>query len=142
MSQNVKLKVTIISHIRQMEPIEVDSLTLPSTEGEITILPGHVPLLTKLQTGEMRYVQGKQTTEFVVERGFADIGPDNTVTVLVDSATAAREISLSKAEAAVKAAEETMAKTQDQRELLLAEASLKRALLEIKVARKTKQASF
>jgi len=57
---------------------------------------------------------------------------------MVDSAVEARAISLQKAEQAVQAAHETMSKTVDERELMMAEASLKRALLEIKVAQRTK----
>lgn len=140
MSEKPKLTVTIISQHRQLEPFEVESLTLPTTEGEITVLPGHVPLLTKLQAGVLRYKLGNTEDEYVVAKGFADIGPDNTINILVDSATVAREISLERAEIAMKAAQETMSKTTDQRELLMAEASLKLALLEIKVAQKTKRA--
>ena len=55
---------------------------------------------------------------------------------MVDSAKLARDISVQKAEEAIAAAKETMSISEDRRELLLAEASLKQALLEIKVAQK------
>ncbi len=135
-----KLKITIISQEKQLASGEADTLTLPTSEGEITVLPGHIPLLARLQTGELHYQQENEIISFVVSKGFADIGADNQVTILVDSAVEAREISVEKAEAAVRAAHETMAQTTNQHELLLAEASLKRALLEIKVAQKTKHA--
>jgi F-type H+-transporting ATPase subunit epsilon len=140
MSKQV-LHITIISQEKQLVSTEADQVTIPTVEGEITVLPGHIPLFSRLQTGELIYKQDKQDFSFVISKGFVDVGPNNQVTVLVDSAVDAREISIEKAEAAVKAAHETMAQTVDQREMIMAEASLRRALLEIKVAQKTKQAS-
>jgi F-type H+-transporting ATPase subunit epsilon len=133
-----KLKLTIISQERQLLSTEVEMITAPTADGEITILPGHIPLLSRLQTGELRFKNGDIENTFVVSKGFIDVAPQNEVVVLADSAVEAREISIEKAEAAVRAAHETMSKTTDQRELMMAEASLKRALLEIKVAQKTK----
>jgi F-type H+-transporting ATPase subunit epsilon len=135
------LQIIVISQERELVSAEAEQITAPTTEGEVTILPGHIPLFSRLQTGELRYKKDNQESFFVVSKGFIDVGPDNVVTVLVDSAVDAREISVEKAEAAIKAAHETMAQSGDQRELMMAEASLKRALLEIKIAQKTKQAS-
>ncbi|MBW7956143.1 ATP synthase F1 subunit epsilon [Patescibacteria group bacterium] len=135
------LNITIISQERQLDTVQADQITAPTTEGEITVLPGHIPLFSRLQAGELRYKSGSEETSFAISKGFIDVGPDNQVTVLVDSAVAAREISMEKAEAAMRAAQETMAQSQDQRELMMAEASLKAALLEIKIAQKTRQAS-
>lgn len=137
-----KVHLTIISQDKQLLSTEVESVTAPTVDGEITVLPGHVPLLAKLQVGELKYRTNDQENTFVISRGFIDVRPDDTVQVMVDVATGEREISIEKAEAAVKAAHETMATTTDRRELLLAEASLKRALLEIKVAQKTKRTTL
>jgi len=68
-----------------------------------------------------------------------DVGVNNEITIIVDTATRARDISLDQAEAAIKAAHETMENSRDQQELLMAEASLRLALLEAKVARSTKR---
>jgi F-type H+-transporting ATPase subunit epsilon len=137
-----KLTITLISQEKQLGVVEAEEITAPTVEGEITVLPGHIPLLARLQTGELRYRTGKEETSFVISRGFIDVGPDSQVTVLVDTAVDAREISVEKAEEAVKAAHETMAQTTDQRELFMAEASLKRALLEIRVAQRTKRTTI
>lgn len=135
------LKITIISQEKQLATAEAEQVTAPTTEGEITVLPGHIPLFARLQAGELVYKKGEQQSSFVISRGFIDVGPDDEISVLVDSAVDAREISVEQAEAAVKAAQETMTHTEDQRELLMAEASLRRALLEIKVAQKTRQST-
>jgi len=65
-----------------------------------------------------------------------DVGPNNTITVLADSATHERDITLAKAEEAKKKAEETMAQKLDRRAFVIAEASLRKALMELKIARK------
>jgi F-type H+-transporting ATPase subunit epsilon len=135
----LKLKLTIISQEKQLATQEVDSVTAPTAEGEITVLPGHIPLLSRLQTGELRCKVENEEVLYVVTKGFIDVQPNNEVIIMVDAAVDAREISVEKAEKAVQAAHETMAQTTNQRELIMAEASLRRALLEIKVAQKTKR---
>lgn len=137
-----KLKLTVVSQEHQLLSTEVDSVTAPGVDGEVTILPEHLPVFTQLQAGILTYRDGKDDAQIVVSKGFLDVAPQSEVTVMVDTATHARDISVERAEEAIKAANETMAATQDQREMLLAEASLKQALLEIKVARSTKKAAI
>ncbi len=137
-----KLQLSIISQGTVWDTVEVEAINAPTTEGEITVLPGHIPLFSRLQTGELKYKNGNLDESFVVTAGFLDVGPENKVTVIVDSVVAAREISVQKAEEAIKAAHETMAQSQNQQELMMAEASLRLALIEIKVAQKTKRANF
>jgi len=135
------LHITIISQEKQLDTVDAEQITAPTSEGEITVLPGHIPLFAKLVTGELSYKIDSSESTYVVSKGFIDVSVDNQVTVLVDAAVEAREISLEKAEAAVKAAHETMAQTEDRHELMMAEASLRLALLEIKVAQKTRHTS-
>lgn len=137
-----KLKLTVVSQERQLLTTEVESITAPGSEGELTILPDHLPLFTQLQAGVLTYRNGKEEAMIVVSKGFLDVAPNNEVTVMVDTAVHARDISLEKAEDAIRQAQETMTTTQDRRELLLAEASLKQALLEVKVARSSKRAAI
>ncbi len=135
-----KIHLSIISQVKVLETVEVDSITAPTSEGEITVLPGHIPLFARLQTGELRYHNDKAEESFVVTKGFIDVSLDNQVTVIVDTVTAAREINAQKAENAVQAAKESMTQSRSAQEFLMAEASLKLALIEIKVANKTKKA--
>jgi F-type H+-transporting ATPase subunit epsilon len=117
----------------------VESVTAQTTEGEITILPGHIPLFTKLGTGELIYRTNGAENSIVVSRGFLTVAPNNEVTIMADTAVYAREISVQKAEEAIKAAETTLQSSQDQRERMLAEAALRRALLELRIAERTKR---
>lgn len=137
---NIKLK--IVTQTRQLLEVDgVESITAPASEGEITILPNHIPLVTKLETGEIRYTKDSKEESVVVSQGFLTIDPDSSVTIMVDAGALEREISLEKAEQAIKKANEIITSTSDRRELLLAEASLKRAMLEQRLAQRTKRSA-
>ncbi len=136
------LHLTIVSQERALLSETVEQVTAPASEGEITVLPDHIPLMSKLDYGELRYVKDGQENSLVVSKGFINVEPNNQVTVMVDAAKLVREISLEKAQQAYQEARETMASSQDQREMILAEASLRQALWEIRVAQKTKKSSI
>lgn len=137
-----KLALTVVSQEQEILRTDADSITTMTETGEVTLLPFHIPLFTQLQTGVLRYTNNDTEDQVIVSDGFLTLSPNNEVTVMVDSATHAREISVQKAEAAIAAAKKTMEQSTDRRELILAEASLKKALLEIRVAQKTKRASI
>lgn len=135
-----QILLTVVSQEKQLLKTKVDQITVPTVDGEITILPEHIGLFSKLQTGVISYLENGTGQSIVISEGFITVSPDSSVTIMVDTATHARDISLEKAEAAVKAAKETInSSPEDRRELLMAEASLKRALLEIRVAQKSKK---
>ena len=134
-----KLKIKIVSQERELVSGEADQVTAQTADGQVTILPGHLPLFTRLTPGELVYRQAGDDYFFAVSKGFLDVGHHNSVIVMVDIATDARDISLQKAEQAIKAAHETITKSRDQRELMMAEASLRQAMLEVKIARKSKK---
>lgn len=142
MSTLAKLQLHIVSQEKELEHAEADQLTLPTATGEITVLPGHIPLMSRLTPGIMEYRVGPQRHQLVISNGFINVGPNNKITILVDTAVLARDASESKAHAAIEAAQHTMASSADRRELLMAEASLKLAMLELKLAQKTKKAQI
>lgn len=131
-----KLKLIIVTQDKELLSEEVDQITTPTSSGEVTILPNHAPLFTQLQTGELVYKVDGKPKSVVVSSGFMDVGPNNVVTILSDIATLESDITLAKAEEAKRKAEETMAQKVDKRTFILAEASLRKALVELKIARK------
>lgn len=131
-----KLKLTIVSQEKKLLETTVESVTAMTTQGEVTILARHIPIFTQLVTGELRYTIDGVEQSVVISNGFLTVSPNNDVVIMVDSATLARDISVRQAEEAIAAAKETMKISEDRRELVMAEASLKRAMLEIKVAQK------
>jgi F-type H+-transporting ATPase subunit epsilon len=142
MSEKSKLTLRIISQEKKLLEELVDKVSLPSTDGEITILPHHAALLSQVETGNLRFTQNGQEQDVVIAQGFVDVNPSGVVTVLVDSAIYARDISMEKVQKAIEEAQATMAQSVDQRELMMAEASLRLAMLELKVAQKTKRAGI
>ena len=63
----------------------IDSVVVPTVEGEIGILPGHIPLLTQVEDGELRVTKNGQTQWLAVGGGFAQVEGDR-VSVLAEHA--------------------------------------------------------
>jgi len=85
-----------------------DEVILPSTTGQVGILPGHVTMLAALDTGVMRLKDGSGWRSIALMGGFAEVGADE-VTVLVNGAELGSEIDGSAAEAAFEAAQSAAA---------------------------------
>ena len=86
-------------HVRE----QVDEVELPGAEGYMGVLPGHTPLLTLLQVGELWYRRGNEKTYLAVAFGFAEVLPDR-VTVLAQVAERAEDIDVPRAKAALQRA--------------------------------------
>ncbi|MBX3750087.1 MAG: ATP synthase F1 subunit epsilon [Opitutaceae bacterium] len=85
----------------------IDSVVIPTLEGEVGILPGHIPLLTKVEDGELRVTKGNQTLHLAVGGGFAEIDGDK-VSVLAERAITEEQIDEKAVEEALKRAEQAM----------------------------------
>jgi F-type H+-transporting ATPase subunit epsilon len=57
----------------------VDSVQVPGIEGELGILPEHLPLLSALKPGVMRYVEKGKAYRVAVDRGYVEVGPDRVI---------------------------------------------------------------
>jgi len=114
----------------------VDSVVIPGVEGELGVLPQHVPLMTQLLPGELRVVKRGEELRLAVGEGFVEIGADKVV-VLTDMAVKESEIDEDAAEDAVQRAEEAMrsSKMSDE-EYATVKASLQKSLAQIRVKRR------
>jgi len=90
----------------------IDSVVIPTVEGEIGVLPGHIPLLTQVEDGELRVTKGATTELLVVSGGFAQIDGDR-VRVLAENAINEAKIDEHAVEAALKRAEEQLREAKD-----------------------------
>jgi F-type H+-transporting ATPase subunit epsilon len=115
----------------------VDIVVAPGTEGEIGILPNHAPLLTTLDFGVLRIRYEGEEQAFAIAGGFLEVRPD-VVTVLADVGESVEEIDEARAQAAMRRAEELLAKgpPADTDEYLAIEAALRRSRLRLDAARK------
>ncbi|MBI2517989.1 MAG: ATP synthase F1 subunit epsilon [Opitutae bacterium] len=83
----------------------IDSVVIPTVEGEIGILPGHIPLLTQIAHGELRVTKGAETQFLAISGGFAEVD-DHFVRMLAESAITEEKIDETAVEAAMKRAEQ------------------------------------
>ena len=115
---------------------EVDMVVLPGVEGELGILPMHVPLMTQLLPGEVRILQGGKETDLVVGTGFVEVSQTH-VSILTDMAMADTEIDEQAAEEAMKRAE-ARAKEKDlnSEEVAEIERAIARSLAQLKFKRR------
>lgn len=90
----------------------IDSVVIPTVEGEIGVLPGHIPLLTQVEDGELRVTKGATTQLLVVSGGFAQIDGDR-VRVLAENAINEEKIDEQAVEAALKRAEQQLREAKD-----------------------------
>ncbi len=115
---------------------EVDSITLPTTTGEITVLPSHLPLISVLKSGEIVVKKGEEEIVMSVSGGFIEVLTSKVV-VLADSAERSEEIDLTRAEEAMKRASELREKKSvDSREFASLSAQIEKEMARIRVGRK------
>jgi len=135
MKQAKKLHLEVITQEQPVYKDDVDLVMAPAHLGQIGILPGHIGLLTKLNSGELFILKGPNMTVLAVSGGLLDVHNDK-VTIMADSAIRADEIDLAKVEAAKRKAEETLKDKLSERDFAIAQADLRKAALELKVAKK------
>ena len=84
---------------------QVEMATIPASEGEMGILPGHAPMIVALRGGTIALREnGAETERLYVAGGFAEITPER-VTVLAVEATPVAQLSRAEAERRIAAAE-------------------------------------
>ncbi|MEI6492125.1 MAG: F0F1 ATP synthase subunit epsilon [Verrucomicrobiota bacterium] len=130
------LHLEIVTPEQKIYSDDVDSVVIPGMEGELGVLPQHVPLMTQLLPGELRVLKGGEELRLAVGEGFVEIGPDK-VAVLTDMAVKESEIDESAAEDAIKRAEEAMKDTKlGDEEYATVKASLQKSLALVRVKRR------
>lgn len=134
------MQLDIITPTKSVLSEEIDQVTLQTETGEITILPNHVPLLTKVKPGELTIKKGGKQSFFAVTGGFLEI-KQNKITVLADYAVRAEDIEIAKAKEAQERAEKAMKEKVSGVDFAQAEAQLTRAMLELHVAKRRRSAT-
>ena len=126
----------------------IDKIVVNTADGEIGILPNHVNLFTKVLPGEVTLKSGSKNQFMAITGGFLQVARDEknqeTVTILADYAVRAEEIEINKALAAQKRAEDILKKKESgiaAQDLAAAQGDLRRAILELKVAKRRHRSS-
>ena len=112
---------------------DVDYAVAPATAGDVGILPGHAPLVTPIETGEVRIERGGETDSFAVSGGMLEVVNDH-VQLLAQSAEHEGDIDMERAKAAQGRARERIKTEGEGVDMSRAEAALARALNRLMIA--------
>ncbi|OAS14572.1 F0F1 ATP synthase subunit epsilon [Paenibacillus oryzisoli] len=127
----------IVTPERKVYAEQVDMVSVKGSEGELGILPNHIPLVTPLRIAPITVKKaGSKDAVIAVNGGFMEVRKDKVV-ILAESAELPEQIDIDRARAAKERAEKRLAETkQDNVDFKRAEASLQRALNRIGVSGK------
>ncbi len=103
-----RLTLEIVTPEKVMLKTTADYVTLPGMIGELGILAGHIPLLTSLQSGVLRYRSSGTESRFAIHHGYAEV-LDDKITVLATKAEAGEDIDAEAAKEARRKAEQELA---------------------------------
>lgn len=134
---DLKIKFKIVTPEKTVFEEEIDQVTLPVTDGQVTILPGHRSYIASLKAGEICFKKGKEETVLATSGGFVEFDKNNLV-FLADTADRIEEIDIKEAEDAKARAEEVMKtkENMDDEEYAKVAAAIERESNRIKIARK------
>lgn len=135
------LKLEIVTPDKLAYSDDVDGVVLPAIEGEIGVLPMHIPLMTTIKPGELIVKKGNTESFLAVGEGFVTID-QTSVKVLTDMAIEWEAIDEHAAEAAVKRAQEAIANKHDLggEEAAAVQAALAKSLAQLHVKRRRRSA--
>jgi F-type H+-transporting ATPase subunit epsilon len=117
-------------------------VVLPGEVGELGILPGHMPLMTRIKPGAVRLkLQGQDQEEVIfVAGGILEVQP-GLVTVLADTAIRGKDLDEAKALDAKKKAEEAMASRESEMDYARAQAELVEAVAQLAAIQRLRKRS-
>ena len=108
MSEKKQLHVIITTPLRTVYDSQVDQITVTTSEGEMTLLPDHIPLIVPLKVGQAMVKKDDHEIYHAIDGGILEMRHNNQVVILSDRSENATEIDLARAEEALKRAEKCM----------------------------------
>ena len=125
-------KLEIITPQRKAFAEEVDSVVVPTTNGQVGVLAEHEPLFSALVEGEIKITSGSKEYFLAIGSGFMEVTKTG-VNILVTSAFHAHELNEADIKKAQQNAKEALSKHVTGMELSTAQSLLRRSVLELKV---------
>lgn len=134
------MRVDVVSAEEEIFSGEAEFVALPGESGELGILPGHTPLITRIRPGAVRIkIAGRTDDEFVfVAGGILEVQP-NTVTVLADTAIRGADLDEAKAAEAKRLAEEALVNKDSSIDYAQAQAELASAVAQLAAIQRLRQ---
>lgn len=133
------LHVDIVSAVEAIFSGEAKFVALPGEAGELGILPGHTPLISRIRPGTLKIVRPDGSEENIfVAGGILEVQP-NSVTVLTDTAIRAADLDEARAVAAREKAQDALRNAKDKADIAVVEAELTMLTAQAHAARKLGQ---
>lgn len=135
------MKFKIVTPEKTIYENDILQVSIPTMDGEITVMPNHIPLVSVLQAGELKIKDKDGEHIMAVSGGFLEVKANNELVILADNAERADDIDLQRAEQARQRAEEEMARAKGQEDIDFAklQAVIDREMNRIKVGKKYKK---
>lgn len=128
-------KIKVVTYEEKVLEQEAEFVLVRTTEGDMGILPNHSPFIAGLSTGEMKIrLNGKEEKYFVSE-GLLEIS-NNVVTIIATEAIPADQLDVERAKKEVEELKAKLAKIQEDKDILLTQKNLHKALMKVQVAEK------
>lgn len=134
------MRVDVVSAEEEIFSGEAEFVALPGESGELGILPGHTPLITRIRPGAVRIKIADQAEDvFVfVAGGILEVQP-NAVTVLADTAIRGADLDEAKAAEAKRLAEEALVNKDSKIDYAQAQAELATAIAQLAAIHRLRQ---
>ncbi|BBB91531.1 MAG TPA: F0F1 ATP synthase subunit epsilon [Methylomusa anaerophila] len=127
-----KIRLDIVTPERMVYSEDVNMVIARATDGDLGVLPGHVPLIAGLDIWPLRILQDEGEAQVAVCGGFIEVRPQK-ITILAGCAELPGEIDIERAEAAKERAEARLKSQGPDIDVLRAESALRRAIVRLKV---------
>ena len=125
-------RLRIITPERVFYEGEVDMVEFNTTEEQIGVLPGHIPLTVIIKPGILHIYEAEEEKEAALHSGFVEILPER-ITILAEIVEWPEEIDVTRAEEAKHRAEERLRSRTPETDIMRAETALLRAMARIQV---------
>lgn len=132
MAENNVFLLRIITPDRVFYESQVDMVEFNTTEGEIGVLPGHIPMTVIVKPGILCITEPEGEKKAALHAGFAEILPEG-VTILAEIVEWPGEIDEDRAKSAMERAEKRLHERTVNTDLARAETALQRAIARIEV---------
>lgn len=125
----------IITPEREFFHGEVESVIIPTPDGQMSIQRMHEPMVAALSVGEMKLCIGGEWAVCTTSEGFVEVRPDETI-IFSQAVEWPEEIDMMRAQEAKERAEERLRQQQSRQEYMRSQISLARAMVRLRVGRK------
>lgn len=128
-------KIKVVTYEELVLQQEADFVLVRTTEGDMGILPNHAPFIAELSTGEMKIRLGNKEDKYFVSEGLIEIS-NNVVTIIASEAIPADQLDIERAKKEVEILRAKLNKVKEDKDMLLTEKNLQKALMKVQVAEK------